>query len=316
MSSSSLETSSMISDASVSVSISDDDASNSNPDLADVQLITHRQAIESKKYQKELLQTEIRSKKWAKAQVATVAAIKDAELMAKQYELERLQAEFNTELVNKEVEIDTEMREIDGECGDLRIQIQQLEIELGEIKDRRKRNILQVRSIIQHSLREMEKKEIAHAKQIQELQNALNAVTEKHKKDILLMNEESANNDQMIEIEIQRLNTDIERYRKNLTKTDQVQGRRMTEASQTIEMLKTEISSSDERTKALMDEFDSTQAKLVKLQQDLMKIEEQSHIFHEQLMNAEEQKTQMRNELNKLDRTIWNGRKTELLRAD
>ena len=34
------------------------------------------------------------------------------------------------------------------------------------------------------------------------------------------------------------------------------------------------------------------------------------------ILNAEEQKTQMRNELNKLDRTIWNGRKTELLRAD
>ncbi|OHS92944.1 hypothetical protein TRFO_12120 [Tritrichomonas foetus] len=316
MSSSSLEYSSMISDPSTSVSLSDDDISNSNPDLAEVQMLTRMQTIQSKKYQKELLQSERRSKKWAKTQVDTVAAIKDAELMAKQYEFERLQAEFNTELANKEVEIDSEMREIDAECGDLRIQVQQLEIELGEVKDSRKRNLLAVRSQIQAALREMEQKEVAHAKQINQLQTALASVIEKHKKDIYLMRDEAATSDQVIEIEIQRLSQDIERYRRNMSKSDQTQGRRMTEAGQTIEMLKNEIQSSYERTKVLRDEFEDSQIHLLKLQQDLIKIEEYSQILHEQLTTAEDHKMQMKNELAKLDRAVWNGRKTYLLRSD
>lgn len=316
MSSSSLEYSLNVSDPSTSISLLDDDISNNDPNLIEIQMLTRRHSIESKRYQKELFQTEKRSKKWAKAQVDTVAAIKDAELIAKQYEFERLQEEFNQELANKEVEIDTEMREIDAECGDLRIQVQQLEIQLGEIKERRKRNLLAVRQKIQADLKEMEQKEIAHSKQIQQLQEALFAVEEKHKRDILVIQDEAGTSDNLIEIEIQRSSQEIERYRYNLSKTDQIQGRRMTEANQTIEMLKNEISSSYERTKALRDEFDNTQAKLVKLQQTLVKAEEQSQIFHEQLQNAEERKTMMSAELAKLDRDIWNNRKTQLLRID
>lgn len=316
MSSSSLEYSLNISDPSTSISLSDDDISNNNPNLVDIQMLTRKHSIESKRFQKELFQTEKRSKKWAKAQVDTVAAIKDAELIAKQYELERLQEEFNQEFANKEVEIDMEMREVDAECGDLRIQVQQLEIQLGEIKDRRKRDLLSARKQIQDSLKEMEQKELAHSKQIQQLQSALAAVEEKHKRDISIIQDEASTADHLIEIEIQRSSQEIERYRHNLSKTDQIQGRRMTEASQTIEMLKNEIASSYERTNALRDEFDSTQAKLVKLQQTLVKVEEQSQIYHEQLQDLEERKTMMRAELAKLDRDIWNNRKTQLLRTD
>lgn len=316
MSSSSLEYSLNISDPSTSISLSDDDISINNPNLVDIQMMTRKHSIESKRYQKELFQTEKRSKKWAKAQVDTVAAIKDAELIAKQYEFERLQEEFNQEFANKEVEIDMEMREVDAECGDLRIQVQQLEIQLGEIKDRRKRDLLAARKQIQDSLKEMEQKELAHSKQIQQLQAALAAIEEKHKRDISIIQDEANTADHLIEIEIQRSSQEIERYRYNLSKTDQIQGRRMTEASQTIEMLKSEISSSYERANALRDEFDNTQAKLVKLQQTLVKAEEQSQIYHEQLKDLEERKSMMRAELAKLDRDIWNNRKTVLLRAD
>lgn len=316
MSSSSLEYSLNISDPSTSISLSDDDITNNNPNLVDIQMLTRKHLIESKRYQKELFQTEKRSKKWAKAQVDTVAAIKDAELIAKQYEFERQQEEFNQEMANKEVEMDAEMREIDAECGDLRIQIQQLEIQLSEVKDKRKRDLLAARKQIQDSLKEMEQKELAHSKQIQQLQAALAAVEEKHKRDISVIQDEASTADHLIEIEIQRSSQEIERYRYNLSKTDQIQGKRMTEASQTIEMLKNEITSSYERANALRDEFDNTQAKLVKLQQTLVKAEEQSQIYHEQLHDLEERKSMMRAELAKLDRDIWNTRKTILLRTD
>jgi hypothetical protein len=50
------------------------------------------------------------AKKWMQIQINTVAVIKDAELVAKRFEPQRGQAEFHTELTNKEAE----MREIES----------------------------------------------------------------------------------------------------------------------------------------------------------------------------------------------------------
>lgn len=299
-----------------SISLSSDNISNIDPNLYEFQQLTRRQNMDSKRIQKELLHSDRKSKKWMKAQVETVAAIKAAELEAKQFELERSQAENNIDLANKDAEIDSKMRDIDSECGNLRLQIQQLEITLGEIKDSRKRDLLNVRSEIQAQLNDMRQKEIQHSKQIDQLQTALKLLVEKHENDLGLVQENANSSIQVVDLEIQRVQQEMQRCRKNLSKADQVHSKRVTEADQTIEMLKNEIASSYERVNSLSEEYDETQAKLVKLQQALIKADETSRMNHEQLQMAEQHKIQLQTEFSKIDRALWNNRKNLLLQTD
>jgi chromosome segregation ATPase len=151
-----VDTSSNLSEDETSLNLALNDISGADPETVEAKRLTLRQELDNRKYQREIAQAEKNAKKWTKTQVTTVAAIKDAELVAKRYELERVQAEFQTELANKEAEIDAEVREIETECGELRVEIQQLELELSEVKEQRKRNLLSIRSEIASSLRVME----------------------------------------------------------------------------------------------------------------------------------------------------------------
>ena len=315
-STSSLDTASNFSDID---SISDQsfgDFGRMGQDNADVEGIFKSQNVEIRKFQRELLKSQKNTKKWTKTQVDTVAAIKEAEIEAKRYELDRLQAQYEADLANKEAEYDAEMREIQSECGELRSEIQSLELELSEVKEQRKKSILQVRSEIAASIKNMEAREIDHDTQIAQLKAVLDDLVAKHQNDLAAAQEGYTADEQIINAEIQRLSESIERYRKDIFKCDDTQGRRMSEAASTIEMLKSEIAASHDRTITMRDEVEATQKKLMQLQQELYKAEEQSRILKEQIAYTEEQKKIMKNELNKLDRSLWNNRKTVLLHND
>jgi predicted nucleic acid-binding Zn-ribbon protein len=187
---------------------------------------------------------------------------------------------------------------------------------LSEVKEQRKRNLLAIRSEIASSLHEMEQKEVAHAAQIEKLQLALAQLSDKHKAEIGGIQDDAANADHLIDIEIQRVSEQIERYRKELYKADSTQSQRMSEASGTIEMLKSEISASNDRYQNMREEMEQTQGRLSQLEQDLLVAEERSQILTEQLAYSEEQKRLTKIEIGKLDRSLWNNRKTRLLRSE
>ncbi|OHT00352.1 hypothetical protein TRFO_32997 [Tritrichomonas foetus] len=317
MSSLSFDTTSQVSEEEHTIlSLSDDSTSEINPDIAEVLQMTKKQQIDSKKFEKELMMGEKASKRWTKTQVDTVAAIKDAELFAKNYEYERLQAEFQANLAAKEAETSAEIRQIEAEIGELRTEISSLEIELGEVKDSRKQQLISVRTQIQEYLRMLQDKEIAHNKQIEKLKEALQAVTEKHRNDIEILQTEADNEDQLVEIEIQRLSHSIEQYRRELHKTENTQNHRMAESATVIEMLNNEIENSKARASSTTNEAQATQDKLSRMQQDLIKAEEQILILEEQLKYADEQKAEMKVEVSKLNRALWEARRKKLAYND
>ena len=315
-STSSLDTASNFSDIDSVSEQSFGNLGNAFQENADIDGIFKSQNVERKKFQQELMRSQKNTKKWTKTQVDTVAAIKEAEIEAKRYELDRLQAQYEADLANKEAEVDAEMREIQSECGDLRTEIQSLELELSEVKEQRKKNILQVRSEIAASIKNMEAREIDHDTQISQLKAVLDDLIAKHQNDIAAATDSFQADEQIITTEIQRVNESIERSRKEIFKCDDTQGRRMSEAASTIEMLKSEIAASHDRTITMRDEVEATQKKLMQLQQELYKAEEQSRILKEQIAYTEEQKKIMKNELNKLDRSLWSSRKTVLLQTE
>jgi chromosome segregation ATPase len=284
--------------------------------IAEARRLTARQESDAKRYQREVLQAEKKSKKWAKAQVSTVATIKEAELVARRFDIQRVQGEFAAELAAKEGEIDAEMRDIEAECGDLRLEIQTLELELSDVKEQRKRSLLAVRAEIAQSLNDMRQKEAGHAAQIQKLQSALAQLAEKHRRDIQEMQEEAANSDRLTDIDIQRTVESIERCRKEMYRCDEIQGQRMSEAQSTIEMLRPEIQASNERSQNMREEMEQTRGKLGQLQQELLKAEERSQVLVEQLQYSDEQKKLMKVEIGKLDRSLWNTRKAKLLQTE
>ena len=71
-----------------------------------------------------------------KTKIDTHTAIRNAELSAKQFEFERLQAEYEGELASKEVELDSQMREEQNVINELNAKIELLEVELSNIKER------------------------------------------------------------------------------------------------------------------------------------------------------------------------------------
>jgi chromosome segregation ATPase len=316
MSSSSLDTSSAISDDDPASELSLDDAPGTDRNIAEARRLTARQESDAKRYRRDVLQAEKKSKKWAKVQVSTVATIKDAELVARRFDIQRVQAEFAAELAAKEGEIDAEMRDIEAECSDLRLEIQSLELELSDVKEQRKRNLLSVRAEIAQSLNDMRQKEAGPAGQIQKLQSALAQLSEKHRRDIEEMQAGASNGDRLIDVEIQRIAEAVERCRKELYRCDEVQGQRMNEAQSTIEMLRAEIQASNERSHNMRDEIEQTRGKLGQLQQELFKAEERSQVLVEQLQWSDGQKKLMKLEIGKLDRSLWNTRRAKLLQTE
>jgi hypothetical protein len=101
-------------------------------------LLTHRTESDATRYRRSVAQAAKKSNKWATSQVSTVATIREAELVAKRFDVERLQGEFAAELATKERELDAEMREVEAECAELRLEVQAVELELSNIKEERK----------------------------------------------------------------------------------------------------------------------------------------------------------------------------------
>lgn len=278
--------------------------------------IFRNQNKEVRKFQKDLIRNQQNVKKWTKTQVDTFTVIREAELEARRYELERLQGEYEADLANKEAEIDAELREIQAECGELRVQIQSLEYELSEIKEQRKRDILTTRTEIAQSIKSMENREYEHNVQIAQLRSVMNDLVQKHQSDLNMQQEVGFGDDKIISNEINRLASALDKYKQEFYKNDDNYNKRMAEATSTIEMLKGEINSSQERTLQMRDEIEQEHKKLMKLQQELYRSEEQAKILKEQIIFADEQKKLMKNEVVKLDRSLWQTRKTVLLQMD
>ena len=315
-SSSSLDTASGLSSLDSIQEPSFDDGMNDGSISPEIASIYKNQNREIQRFQKDVVRSSRNAKKWAKTQVDTVTAIKEAEIEQHRYNLERLQNEYEAALDVKEFQNDEEIREIQTECGELRVEIQNLEFELSEVKEQRKRNLLAVRSEIAAQIKNMEAKEIDHETQISQLKAVLDDLVIKHQNDLRAQYESDAADEEIVDTEIKRVTDSIDRYRQEIFKCDDIQSRRMAEAASTIEMLKSEISASQERTVGIRSEVESTQKNLMKLQQELYKADEQSRVLKEQIAYMDEQKKLMRNELSKLDRALWNNRKTVLLKND
>ncbi|EAY19349.1 hypothetical protein TVAG_452630 [Trichomonas vaginalis G3] len=285
-------------------------------DINDVEQLIKTQNAEAKRFQLGILKSQKNMKKWTKTQVDTVSAIREAEVEAKRYELERLQAEYEADLANKETEFESELRDIQTECGELRVKIQQLELELSEVKESRKRDLLTVRSQIESSLKEMEASSMSHDNQIVQLKAVLDDLRQKHQNDIDHALLESQSTEEITDSQISQIVDSINRLQRESRHSDESYGMKMNESQSTIEMLKGEISSSQDRTRLLCDEIQVAQQKLASLQQDLYKCEEQSRMLKEQIIFADEQKKIMKNELNKLDSALWNTKKSTIMTQD
>ena len=281
--------------------------------LSEIDSILKIHEKEQKKIENEILKNEKKSKKWTKTQLDTVATIKEVEIESKRFELERIQGEFEAELANREADFDSEMREVQSKYGELMIQIQTLEFELSEVKDQRKRNLLNVRSEIANSLKDMESREISHSTQINQLKFVLDELISKNQKELISL-EESNNSDYIfIQTEMERIVNNINKIQIDLNKNDEIHNKKLSEANSTIELLKSEIISSKERTKSIKEDLDNTYQKLNNYQNEFLKVEEESKILKEQISYIEDQKKFFKNELNKIDKSIWKSKRTLFL---
>ena len=66
----------------------------------------------------------------------------------------------------------------------------------------------------------------------------------------------------------------------------------------------------------MINDTEGSKTKYSQLQSELLKIEDQVQIVTSQLTDAEHQKSEMRAEITKLNRSIWNERRARLLHND
>ena len=284
-----------------------------DPDIQETKRLTQIQFNETQRYNQELKQARKSAQKLAQTHIEAHTLIKEAELEEKKYELEKMKAEREAELATRQEEADEEIRAIHDSCGQLQNEVADLERELSEVKEERKHNLLFVRSQIEKSLKDLEKRQMEHAQQVNQLKVTLNSLIQKHQKEYEDIQTEADAQLQIYDTEIANLTDSIERARNELIGRDEMQNQRMNELLSAIDNLKSENISAVEQSNNTDDEITQIRIKYAQLQQELYKCEEESHILSEQLSYAEEQKKIMKKEVSKLEKSLWNIRKTKFL---
>ena len=287
--------------------------SDDDPDIQETKRLTQIQINQTQRYNKELKQARKSAQRLAKTHIEAHTLVKEAELEEKKYELEKMRAEREAEIASRQEEADEEIRALHDSCGQLQNEIADLERELSEVKEERKHNLLFVRSQIEKSLKDLEKRQLDHAQQVNQLKFSLSSLIQKHQQEYEAIQTEADTQLQVYDTEIANLNDSIERVRNELIGRDEIQNQRMNELLTAIESLKAENLAAVEQSNNTDEEINQIRIRYTQLQQELYKCEEESQILTEQLLYGEEQKKILKKEVSKLEKSLWNIRKTKFL---
>lgn len=244
-------------------------------------------------------------KKWPETFRNSVQLVRDAQIDIKHFRLERNGNEMEAELVDREIELQAEIRDITSETTDLRLQVSNLETELSQIQEQRTHDIISIRTSLANQLKVYQSEMTDFERTIQLLQDAIEAQRENHERNKDMLNTNKSSGESALDTEIEMLKAEIERTRKSSISLASKSSSDMTDAETTISLLNSEIESAQTEYEKISNKRQEFQRNLSILKRELIVEEEEAAALHNQVVKNSQLRAKMKGAIERVRLHIW-----------
>lgn len=245
---------------------------------------------------------------WPETHANTYQFLRDAELDAKRYQLERYANEMEKSVLDRELELQAEIREVNSEISELRLEIADQEMELNHIKELRNSEILRIRQHLVEQCRNYEQILSNTEATKSQLITAIEAQRDAHENDKLEMQHTCSDEVDSLDDIIAQLNQQIDDVRKEMFEIQQKNDSDLNDTTMTIDMLSNEMRNIGADGDSVDEEFIQLNKELAGLRRELIIAEETSDSLRRQIDDGARLRAQMRSLLDKGKKQLWETR--------
>ena len=243
--------------------------------------------------------------RWPETHANTYQFIRDAELDTKKFQLERNANELESYVLDREIELQAEIRDVNTEIGDLRLEIAQHERSLSEIKEARTNAILRIRQDLMNQCRHHEQTLSDSRNAIDQLTGAIEAQRSAHERDLIALKEDCDDEGARLDRIIADLSAQVSDVRQKIRAVQQKSENDANDARMTIDMLMSELRTIDEEGAGILSQFEKLSGDVTELRRELIIAEETSAGIRGQIQTHTKLRSQMKDALGRGKRQMW-----------
>jgi hypothetical protein len=242
---------------------------------------------------------------WPNTQTQTHRILQDVGIETKKYQLERHAVELDASVLDREIELQAEIREINSEINELQLEIANNEVILSQIRESRNFDILEIRKLLVIQLRRFEAVLSDSENTIAQLADAISAQRSNHeerKSDLYLSGKQDESECDSV---IEKLGVEIDSVRKQIHESIQKGESDIIDTNAMIELLENEIRLVESDSGNVDAQFVQFNGDLTGLKRELIIAEETSTNLRGQIEFNRQLRAQMRGVLDRTKRQTW-----------
>lgn len=253
---------------------------------------------------------------WMNTKIESLVAVREAEIESKRFELHNEREDIDATLTIKDVQIQKQVRGITTECGKLRLEVGWMERDLSEVKENARRQMLEIRTILQAKKLKLENNYHEGQKKLMNYKNELDKQRDKQAMEMIDAKSNVEGKTKTLDQEIAGLNAEIDEIRKKLDFDGDKFEEKTEEAKKTEFMLQKEIRLIQQRVPEIEHSMQAQQEELEKLQKKLNDYEAYSDKVRQKILIATEKRAKLREKLNQTDKENWTNRVQALINLE
>lgn len=242
---------------------------------------------------------------WPETHANTVRFMKDAELDMKKFQLERHANELEGTILDREIELQSEIREINSIISSLQLSVAEQEQALSQTKESRNGEILRIRSDLVNRLREQERVMLDSEPTITQLVEAIDAQREGQQHEQAVAQNEFEDEMAALDAQIASITAEMDKARQRMFDIQQKSEADTSDTRATMEMLENEIASVGQDCGAVDAQFDRVNGDLTLLRRQLIIAEEESDALRTRLAAQDAVRARMRVVLGRGRNQLW-----------
>ena len=252
------------------------------------------------------------SRLWPESHQETVQFIRDTELDIKKFQIERSGEELEADVADREIALQSEIREITAEVSELRIELSKLEAELGNVKEDVKDEKINLMRENNGKLRKFEAVIKNDEGLVEKLQSAVKAQRENHERNKYIIETQKNNEIGLLDQEINRLTLEIENVRHSTLNMLQKGDSNITDSEATTDMIQSQIQILYQDSLKLDKLKQSIRTDLASLKRELIIYEEQAASLNSKIQKAALERAKIRGIVDRTRGNYWHTRNRNL----
>lgn len=249
------------------------------------------------------------------ASVDTAYNIRNTEIDMKKFEMDVIRSKAKLEIIDQESRAMDKIRSIADECGDLRVEIDKLEQQLMEIREKKHKEIMdiQVKSELEREEIEMEIAKMLETKL--ELEKSSRLQEAYIKSQMGYVEQDYTNIKQSLDYEIDELYKGIETEKAITFKNQLREENKRASCEESKEMLAIEIANSKEIVKQLEKEIKLQKVEQKKIEDEVQEMESKAKDLIEQLNKENERHKVLISQVEKVENEYWKEKISRIRKA-